>query len=448
MAIVPRELKSGKTTYYVTFTWGGRTVWERSGSSRREAESLESERKKQVELGSYRPGLPRGSRVTVASWLAYFFTTRSNRSLENDISLIENHVMPHEQFSQMRLSSVEPGDMLRLVEHLNSVPSIGAKTVSIIYGIVRQALERAAFERVIDSNPCKLPKGTVRWKSRRKRRPYTREEVQRLTRDARIPWDQRMFNALAFYTGMREGEICGRRWRDWKRDWEPLTCLSVENQYDGQPLKTDDLEEIHPRQVPVHPELESMLRGWLANGFEVTHLRKPTLDDFIVPHRKIGNHTKSSAYKAFQRSLAKVGVENRTLHSTRHTFISIARSNGAQKDVIERVTHNATGDVVDDYTTFEWLALCKAVAFFDVSVDRNSLSASMKLQSLDSNRGEYDRNGWKPPELAGNGGSKSSGKSREMPLGSAVFDAHQPGPRGCDSPAPPAGANGPDGRAA
>lgn len=446
MAIVPRDLKNGKTTYYVTFTWQGRTVWERSGTSKREAASLEGERKSQVALGTYRPSLPGGSRTTVETWFAHYLTLRKNRSLENDISLLENHVLSHAPFASMRLAAVEPRDVLALVEHLNSVKSIGGKTVAIIYGLVRQAFGRAAFERVIDANPCDdLPRGSVKWKSRRKRKPYSREEVRRLMACEAVPLDYRVFIALAFYTGMREGEVCGRRFRDWDRSWQPLSCLTVDTQYDGQPLKTDDGEDVRPRQVPVHVELEAILDLWERSGFELVFLRKPTPEDYMVPHRKIGVHSKSSAYKAWRRALARAGVENRSLHSTRHTFISILRSNGAAKDVVESITHNARGDVLDGYTEFEWVSRCRAVALFDVSVDRKPPEAAGLLQSLDSNQGDLARIIGKASDSAGNSRLPDGPKTPRTTVGRAVFDARQNGPTGPEPGGFPEGANGPNG---
>jgi integrase len=216
-----------------------------------------------------------------------------------------------------------------------------------------------------------LPRGTLRRKTARgnRRQPYTRQEAHALIHDARIPVDARAWIALAFFTGMREGEICGRRWRDWDRDVPTLGLLRVHSQYEDQPLKTDDGDDTRPRMVPVHPELAEILQAWWSEGFALVHCRAPTTDDWIVPTRDGGNHTKSSGYKLFQRALAAVGVDNRSLHSTRHTFISVARSNGARPDVLERVTHNSSGEVIDTYTTFEWRPLCDAVARFDLNVD-------------------------------------------------------------------------------
>jgi integrase len=425
MAIVPREWKTGGVTYYVTFTWQKRTVWERSGKNKREAESLESERKRQVEAGTYSPSLPRGSRTTVEGWFAGYFASRTNRSISNDISLIENHVLSREWFAKMRLGDLEPRIVLRLVEQIRRESELGEKSVAIIVGIMRGAFRRAVFERVLDADPTQLPRGEIKWKSRRKRRPYTREEVKTLVRDSRIPWDARVFIALAFYTGMREGEICALRWSNWDKSWEPLTALDVAAQYEDKPLKTDDGDDTHARRVPVHPELYDILSAWQSEGFELFHLRAPVQEDRIVPHRRLGTHSKSSAYKAFQRALLVAKVENRTLHSTRHTFISVARSNGAPSDVIEQITHNARGSVIDDYTTFEWLALCKAVALFDVSVDPNRTRAFLELQRLDSNRGDAQGKRWNRRDLTGERGNGNSGEDGPSITWGALFDARQ-----------------------
>lgn len=48
-------------------------------------------------------------------------------------------------------------------------------------------------------------------------------------------------------------------------------------------------------------------------------------------------------------------------HLTRHTMISFARRGGARADVLECVTHNAKGSIIDQYTHFDWEPLCDAV---------------------------------------------------------------------------------------
>jgi hypothetical protein len=127
--------------------------------------------------------------------------------------------------------------------------------------------------------------------------------------------------------------------------WCPL---SVERGLTSQRAETD---ESRVRITPAH-------RG--------SPWRKPCGPNNATTRSRRQRGTKSSAYKAWRRALETVGVENRSLHSTRSTFISVARSNGADKDRVESITNNSSGSIIDDYTTWEWFALCSAVAVFDV----------------------------------------------------------------------------------
>jgi integrase len=369
MAIKKRPLKNGKVSYWISFYEGSVQRHEHAGYDERSAKALEKTRRREVKAGTYSREVK--GRVLVKSWLDYYFTKRKNRTLANDRALIRDHVLTQEWFATMAIQDVRPKDMLRLVECMKSTGRLGEKSVSTVYGVVCGAFRRALFEEVIAQDVTVLPKNTLRrhTASSNQRKPYTRAEVHQIMSCEKVPLGYRMWIAIAFYTGMREGEVCGRRWRDWIRDPLPLSCLHVHSQYNDKPLKGDEHEDTRPRMVPVHPELEELLRVWWSDGFELVHLRKPTVDDFIVPTASFLNHTKSSAYKAFRRALATADVENRTLHSTRHTFISIARSNGAPKDVLERVTHNARGETIDTYTEFEWRPLCEAVARLDFDLD-------------------------------------------------------------------------------
>jgi hypothetical protein len=53
---------------------------------------------------------------------------------------------------------------------------------------------------------------------------------------------------------------------------------------------------------------------------------------------------------------------HRDAHSFRRTFVTLARTDGAPVDLVERVTHNAKGAQIDGYTYFGWEALCSAVS--------------------------------------------------------------------------------------
>jgi integrase len=386
MAVVPRKRKNG-IVYFVANRCNGRVQFERVGPDKREATRRDAAMKKEIAAGTY-VGKPTGA-TTVGAFAAEWFANRRNRSVETEEAWWDNHVIGRAKwFTEMKMEDVRPAHVLRLITFLRK-PYVSAanqtrgrevmlseKSIFNIIGVLSTMFRDGRIAGLMTVNACELPRGTLN-KRTKKRRPYSAEVVRMLTTDERILPAERMFLTLLFYTGTREGEACGLRWRDWDRKPEPLGSLLVEKQYEGALLKTekDNLGEA-TRVVPVHPFLEAALDMWWREGFEHVYCRKPTPDDFVVPcrarHRSgapykerfLAHHTRSSAYKLFRRTLAVVGVENQALHATRNTFISLARRAGARADVLERVTHNASGDVIDVYTDFDWAPLCEAVNCF------------------------------------------------------------------------------------
>jgi integrase len=304
----------------------------------------------------------------VAQYLAQWLDGRTTRTAEDERRWLETYVLPIEWLATMPMLDLEdaPGIAGRVIAALKSLvsPTTGRKltpkSVANAFGVLQSAVRGAVDAGVLRHNPMVAPRGSLKRGPTKRRQAYDVRALLALTTDERLPPDALAWNALAFFTGMREGEVCGRRWRDYDRDTRPLGCLVCDTQYDGQPLKTDEEGEARPRRVPVHPRLAAILARW-RERWELVHRRKPTGDDFIVPRRVGGAHTKSSAYKAWRRSCDVVGVANLSLHSTRTTFITQARRGGARKDVLEKVTHNAAGDILDAYTRWDWAPLCEAV---------------------------------------------------------------------------------------
>jgi integrase len=252
---------------------------------------------------------------------------------------------------QMR--DVRPKHILKLVTEV-ALPYEGARTpdgklspkmVAGVYRIRKTMFRDARIDEVVDVDPCVLPKDTLSRQPRRARKPYgATAALASMGEPVRL--DRRVWNALAFYTGMREGEVCGRRWRDWDPQCFPLGALTCATQYQNQPLKTEKHGGERPRVIPVHPELDRILREWWETGFEMIFCRRPSLEDFIVPHEKIGCHTKSSSRAATRRG--ERAAPRRawvTSPSTPRVTRSISRTGrgGARKEVLERVTHSARG---------------------------------------------------------------------------------------------------------
>jgi hypothetical protein len=72
--------------------------------------------------------------------------------------------------------------------------------------------------------------------------------------------------------------------------------------------------------------------------------------------------------RRFHEDLERIGLRARRQHDACRTFISITRADGARADILRWATHGPTGDIVDDYTTLPWPALCEEVAKVRISL--------------------------------------------------------------------------------
>jgi hypothetical protein len=73
--------------------------------------------------------------------------------------------------------------------------------------------------------------------------------------------------------------------------------------------------------------------------------------------------------KAPDVDCAAVEIEDKGTHGFRRFFITYARADGASPDVLESITHNRRGEIIDVYTSFEWPTLCRAVRCLNVNLD-------------------------------------------------------------------------------
>lgn len=364
MAVVPRKRK-GRVVYGVSTSWRGNKYWELVGPNRREAEQRDNLRLREIANGTFRPG----EFTDASSVLAYaeaWLELRTNRSADNDRHLLRRHFLTKSWFVKMPLSDVRPKHVGALIKEL-SAGTISPKTVSLIMGLVRVMFRDAVIEDVISATPYVVARGTLK-RAGERRTPYEAHEARALL-GPNVGERERIWNTIALYTGCRCGEVCGLRWSDWDETPAPLGCIAVSRQYDGQVLKTE-----RARLVPVHPELAAALAAW-RDRWSFFFLRRPEPGDLIVPSLDgTAAMTASSAYKAWLRSCKAAGVTNRSMHSTRHTFITMARRGGADPRVVELITHNPKGTIVDVYTTLEWAEYCRAVLCltFDAPFDAES----------------------------------------------------------------------------
>jgi hypothetical protein len=66
-------------------------------------------------------------------------------------------------------------------------------------------------------------------------------------------------------------------------------------------------------------------------------------------------------------------MSRRLTHGLRRWFISTCRNASARTEVIELMAHNAKGEVIDAYTSWEWSTLCAEIAKLEVDLHPTNL---------------------------------------------------------------------------
>lgn len=423
MGLFKRTRKGGKVVWGISFQWQKEQQQELVGS-KVEAQRRLAQRRREVTEGTYSPEHKTGA-VTAAMYAKTWGEKRTNKTARDDRTRLTKHFVPY--LGEMKIEDVRPRHIIEWVKQLRAAETLSPKAILNVYGTVRTMFKYAVIEELIAATPCVLPENVLPAKPDKEPGIYEKPAVVKLITDARVPWDRRVFYTLAFLTGMRHGELAGRRWRDWDRESEPLGALQVRTQYKDQPLKSPD-GKLRPRVVPVHWLLEQALLAWRDEGFPRFFGRKARPDDYIVPSRRGTEHHRT-VRKSLERIVddcERIGVPPLTFHRSRDTFISLCRRAGAPKDLVERITHNSSGQVIDRYTHIDWAPLCAAVMVVQLPMPSPpglslpgsegaalSMSPSMSAQEgeliltaveLETERGGRDSN--TPPSPRTNGNSR------------------------------------------
>ncbi len=331
--------------------------------------------------------------LTLRAFAARWLDSRETETVEDDRGRIDNHILP--AIGDIAIAALRPRHVRAFVESLSQKKKLGNKTkdgsrvatdellaprtVRHVYATLRAMLNDAVADELIPSSPCvlkdELPEKKDKDRTWRRTAVFVRDEVQTIISApaASIPEDRRVMYAIMFLGAMRFGECAALTWRDYDATIAPLGRLVIEKSYSSKSRKVKGTKTENPREMPVHPTLARILADWKLGGFERSTGRRPSPDDLIVPSRRGAPRNANHMLRRFHEDLDRVGLRERRQHDTRRTFISIARADGARADVLRTMTHGATGDIVDSYTTLPWATLCEEVAKVRIEVIEGKL---------------------------------------------------------------------------
>ena len=332
---------------------------------------------------------PRG--ITLRAFAEAWLAKRETETADDDRGRIYNHILP--ALGDIPLMELRPRQVRDFVDALTRkkrqgnrrkdgslVPTdelLAPRTVRHVYGTLRAMLNDAVADELIPSSPCvlkdELPAKRDKDRTWRRTAVFTRDEVEAILSAGSTPDDRRVLASLMFLGAMRFGEAAALTWRDYDPTCEPLGKLVVEKSYSTRKRKVKGTKTENPREMPVHATLARILAEWRLSGFERLTGRTPQPDDPIVPSRRGAYRNVNASLRRFHEDLERIGLRARRQHDARRTFISIARADGAVADTLHFATHGPDGEIMDDYTTLPWAALCAEVAKVRISLREGKL---------------------------------------------------------------------------
>jgi integrase len=321
--------------------------------------------------------------LTVGEYLTTWISKQTHETRGDDANRVRRYIVPS-VFGRSLLAEIRPKHVVAFLEHLGTLGSrhggkLAPRSVRNIYSVIHRAFARACIDEVWDVSPCEavakagvLPPVVDKDPTARRTWRYTRTEVVALTSDPRIPPDRHVLYAIWFLTGCRIGEAAALRVADYEPDVLPLGRITFARSWQTKTRRMKSTKTAAIKEAPVHPYLATLLRAWLAVGRTKLLAKVKQATDLLVPTKNGTPRLGYASHEALTKDLARLGFPPRGMqqHAARHTFISLARSDGARRDILRWVTHAPprSGDF-DGYTSPEWEALCIEVAKLRIARD-------------------------------------------------------------------------------
>lgn len=337
---------------------------------------------------------------TVRTFLEAWGERRKREGLSDTVHELQRVRLHAGPLLDMPITEVKPRHVRDLLTTMKArigplKTDLAPRSVNKLFGTLHTMFEHCISDELIESNPVNLRRGELPRKVDknplwRQGAVYSRDEAERLISDPGIPEYRRTYYALGLLTGMRLGEISALRWEAIDLDAKPLGRITIARSYDRKNKREKSTKTGHVRDAPIHPTLAAILAAWKVGGFARFVGKPPEPGDLVVPNTR-GKVTKDISVRAnLLADLDLLGIRHRRFHDTRRTFISLALSDGARKDVLRWVTHSGATDIMDLYTTIPWASKCDEVRKLRVGLrDPASEAKVVPLVVGDSSRGPY-----------------------------------------------------------
>ena len=223
-----------------------------------------------------------------------------NSTLDKYTNIVLARINPI--FQDRLIQDIKPSDVKKW---LYDITDVGSKSKRHYIGVLNGIFQEAFYDEVIEKNPVKLVKLPKNYKPIIK--PFTADEVKSIMELA-INANYRFYLAIAFYTGLRSGEIIALKKDDIDLENKVLHVRKSRNRFGESTPKTRS----SIREVPII----ELLMPYISELYVLHDNEYLFQTQYGLPYRD----TNVFLAKFWKPALSELKISYRRLYNTRHTF--------------------------------------------------------------------------------------------------------------------------------
>lgn len=294
------------------------------------------------------------TKMTYERYMEEWFQERKNTLQKTTFEIhsiyFRNVIKP--KMGQLKVQQITPIQIQKFINELVNDTNYSAHTIHLIFRIVSASLKRAKVLKLIKHNPSdgitlpKIKKREMSIWSLKQVNQFISEasNIKRLTR-CYIGF------LISIFTGMRQGEILGMRWKD--VDFETQTIFVRQTLTQNAEIKSGAKNETSVRSIQIPSKLVDELRTYRKKILQekLTHGQSYNNNDLVVCTKEGKPMIPKNFRKEFYNLVEKVGLPKIRFHDLRHTHATILiQQNVNVKLISERLGHSDIETTLNTYS--------------------------------------------------------------------------------------------------
>jgi integrase len=248
-----------------------------------------------------------------------------------------------------KLSALNAPIIQKFINTLNE--KLAPKSVKCIHGILHKVLQQAVTLGYIRANPadaCRLPKIV-----KKEIKPLDREQISAFLDSIRGHEFETLY-LVTLFTGMRQSEILGLRWRcvDFTAGMITVNGQIMRDYGNGgyyfdESTKNNKIRYITPANFIMKALKKHRVEQMKARLFA----GEAWVESEYVFTNALGEHLKHvTVYKGYKRIVAELGIPSSRYHDLRHSYaVSALQAGDDVKTVQDNLGHHTAAFTLDQY---------------------------------------------------------------------------------------------------